>query len=106
VTNGADEKRRAQRVAYPCEVRYSSGAADWQSARLSDISVDGAFVDTMIELPVGTKLLLAFEIEGTQVEIPTVVAHSMPQFGMGVRFLSLDPAARAAIEKYIRSQGG
>jgi hypothetical protein len=106
VANGADEKRRSQRVSYPCEVRYTGGAAEWQSARLSDISVDGAFMDTMIELPVGTKLRLAFDIEGTHVEIPVEVAHSMPQFGMGVRFLSVDAEARAAIEKYIRRQTG
>ncbi len=105
MTSGADEKRHSLRVAYPCEARYSSSKDDWQTVRLSDISLEGAFVDTLIELPVGTRLRLTFDLDGTLIETMTEVAHSLPQFGMGVRFLDLTPEMRHAIEKRIEREG-
>jgi hypothetical protein len=104
MASGGDDKRHSKRVAYPCEARYSGGAEDWQAVRLSDVSVEGAFVDTIIELPVGTKLRLTFDLAGTRIDVMTEVMHSMPQFGMGVRFLNLSPEALSAIEKRVLSE--
>jgi hypothetical protein len=68
------------------------------TARISDLSVTGAFLDCLNTLPVGTLLGLRFVLNEHLVTVGAEVVHSMPQFGMGVRFVNLSPEARATIE--------
>jgi hypothetical protein len=75
------------------------------SARMSDVSTTGAFLDSMAGLRPGTKLALRFKAGVIEVRVAAEVVHAMPQFGMGVRFLNLSGEARAAIEALIREQG-
>src|SRR5512147_328905 len=71
------------------------------TARISDLSVTGAFLDCLNVLPVGTRLGLSFVLNEHLVTVAGEVVHSMPQFGMGVRFLNLTPEARATIEQLL-----
>lgn len=94
-------KRGAKRVSYHCEVECYGGAATPLSPRISDLSVTGAFIDSMTELPVGTHVNLRFSLPTGPVNVPAEVVHSMPHFGMGVRFLDLSEEQRGAIEKIV-----
>jgi len=75
------------------------------TARISDLSTTGAFLDCLNTLPVGTRLGLRFVLNEHLVTVVSEVMHSMPQFGMGVRFLNLSPESRAMIENLLGSQG-
>jgi hypothetical protein len=75
------------------------------SARMSDVSATGAFLDSMAGLRPGTKLALRFRAGALEIRVAAEVVHAMPQFGMGVRFLNLSGEGRAAIEALIREQG-
>ncbi len=75
------------------------------TARISDLSTTGAFLDCLNTLPVGTRLGLRFVLNEHLVTVASEVMHSMPQFGMGVRFLNLSPESRAMIESLLGSQG-
>ncbi|MGE5127443.1 MAG: PilZ domain-containing protein [Betaproteobacteria bacterium] len=74
------------------------------TARISDLSTTGAFLDCLNTLPVGTRLGLRFVLNEHLVTVASEVMHSMPQFGMGVRFLNLSPESRAMIESLLGSQ--
>jgi len=74
-------------------------------ARMSDLSLTGAFLDSMGGLRPGTRLSLRFRVGELDVEATAEVVHQMPQFGMGVRFLELSPAGRAAIEGLLKESG-
>jgi hypothetical protein len=74
------------------------------TARISDLSVTGAFLDCLNTLPMGTRLGLRFALSNHLVTAAEVV-HSMPQFGMGVRFLNLSPESRATIDQLLQAQG-
>jgi hypothetical protein len=74
------------------------------TARISDLSVTGAFLDCLNTLPVGTRLGLRFVLSEHLLTVAGEVVHSMPQFGMGVRFLNLSPESRATIEQLLESQ--
>ena len=74
------------------------------AARMSDLSLTGAFLDCMGGLRPGTRLALRFKVGGQEVQATAEVVHQMPQFGMGVRFLELSPGARAAIESLLKEQ--
>jgi hypothetical protein len=71
------------------------------TARISDLSVTGAFLDCLNALPVGTRLGLRFVLNEHLLTVAAEVVHSMPQFGMGVRFLNLSPESRATIEQLL-----
>ena len=75
------------------------------TARMSDLSTTGAFLDCMGGLRPGTRLSLRFKVGEQEVQATAEVVHQMPQFGMGVRFLELSAEGRAAIERLLAAQG-
>lgn len=97
------DKRASKRVGYPCEVDCSGVGVGMSplNPRISDLSISGAFVDSMITLPPGTRIRLKFSLPSLVVNCLGEVMHDMPQFGMGVRFLDLTPEQRVAIEEVV-----
>jgi len=75
------------------------------AARMSDLSLTGAFLDSQSGLRPGTRLALDFKVGEQQVQAKAEVVHQMPQFGMGVKFLEVSPGGRAAIEHLLKEQG-
>src|SRR5688572_27860682 len=100
MSDGAD-KRQAKRVTYPCEVKCHGGGHGLLNARLSDLSATGAFVDSMTGLPDGVRITLKFSLPTGPVAIEAEVVHSMPHFGMGVRFVDLTPEQEAILERVV-----
>ena len=100
-----EDKRANKRVSYPCEVEcYGVGVGmSPLNPRISDLSVTGAFIDSMVTLPEGTSLKLKFALPSLVVNCLGVVMHEMPQFGMGVRFMDLTPEQTVAIEEVVNA---
>jgi hypothetical protein len=96
--------RRAQRVPYPSEVKCTGVGMGMSplNPRISDLSTTGAFIDSITNLPVGSRIKLTFPLAGHQVSAVAEVAHAMPQFGMGVRFVELSEEDRLAIGAFVR----
>jgi hypothetical protein len=103
----SEDKRTSPRVFNVVEVECHTidETATPIAARMSDVSTTGAFLDSMAGLRPGTRLALGFKVGAQQVRVAAEVMHTMPQFGMGVRFLNLSGEGRAAIEALIREQG-
>ncbi len=100
----SQERRGFKRVTYPCEARGYGVGESLFKARISDLSVNGAFVHTATDLPPGTVVLLRFEAAGTRLKLEGEVIHSQKGSGLGVRFVSLTETQRAAIERVGRSE--
>ena len=102
----SDTKRSSPRVYNVVEVecRTTDETATLVAARMSDLSTTGAFLDSMSGLPPGTTLALRFKAGEQEVSVAAEVVHTMPSFGMGVRFLNLSGESRAAIEELIKEQ--
>jgi hypothetical protein len=102
----SDDKRASRRVmnVIDLDCRTVEDAEAPIAARISDLSTTGAFLDSMNPLPVGTRLVLRFMAGAQEVQAAAEVVHSMPSFGMGVRFLDLSGEGRAAIEALVREQ--
>jgi hypothetical protein len=96
------DKRQARRISYPCEAECYGATSNPLSPRISDLSVTGAFIDCMIELPVGSRMTLKFDLPTAKVSVTAEVVHSMPHFGMGVRFVDLTDEHRQAIDKVVQ----
>lgn len=97
------DKRGAPRVPYISEV-VCEGAGTRLIARTIDLSASGVFIHSKLCCEAGLILKLRFFVEETAIEALGEVCYSMPQIGMGVRFLNLKPEYRSAIENLIESQ--
>ena len=97
-----ENKRHTERVPHPCEVVCTllDGLAI-ANTRLSDLSTQGVFVESVNELPVGTVLRLGFQVGDHAIDVRGHVVQVMPQFGFGVRFDDLSPAGEAAISALV-----
>ena len=100
------ERRSAKRVPFPCEVESTGAGGNPLSPKISDLSISGAFLDSMVELPPGTVLTLKFKLPaGAVVVVNAEVVHAMPRFGWGVRFLDLADEYREAIAHVVDQAG-
>lgn len=101
-----DDKRQSRRVSYACEV-VCTGVGMGTSPlnpRISDLSATGAFIDCMTQIPQGSKVKLKFTLGGREISGIAEVAHAMPSFGMGVRFVEMADEDRRAIEEFVKTQ--
>jgi hypothetical protein len=71
----------------------------------SDLSLCGMFLETKDPPPVGSPLVVRFNLDDKDgvVNTPARVAYHVEKMGMGVLFSELSPAHRAAIEDYVDS---
>jgi uncharacterized protein (TIGR02266 family) len=101
------DRRRAPRIPRLVEVRYQSDSPP-MTARLTDISERGIFVDTPNPLPVGSPVTLSFLLTNTPGEKPIAmegnVAWRQETVGMGIEFVQLKEEDRAKIKRFIASQ--
>lgn len=92
------------------ELRYDisltarwQGSASHQNVRIGDLSEGGCYVDTILEVTVGEKMLLSIQMyNGEWLELPGVVVHHNPRLGFGVRFNDLDESQRHEIRSLLR----
>ena len=97
------DRRTSKRISYVCEVECE-GAGLSLATRINDLSTSGAFIDSLTCYAPGTYLRLRFRINDTLIEAGAEVRFTMPQMGMGVRFLGLEPGHLSVLENLI--EGG
>ncbi|HEV8487635.1 MAG TPA: PilZ domain-containing protein [Blastocatellia bacterium] len=97
----SSDRRKDERVAYLCEVQCESANDRRFTTRINDISVGGAFIDSMIPLRVGSILKLIFRVRAAEITAMGEVRYSMPRIGMGIRFVDLNPEYGAAIASVV-----
>lgn len=95
------DRRDAKRISYICEVECEGAGISRLSTRINDLSMTGAFIDSIVSFSPGTLLTLRFRIRDILIETEAEVRYSMPRMGMGVRFLDLKPDQEAALESLI-----
>src|SRR5262245_13899264 len=94
----AREKRASPRFPYVTEV-HCDGPGVWRAdARTADLSALGAFIDLADPATEGTRVALQFHLADALVETYADVARTLPQLGMGVRFVNLKPVWKTALE--------
>lgn len=106
------DRRNAKRVGYVCQVECEtdseaeSGASVSisQTTRICDLSLSGAFIDSTTSFAPGTILKLAFDAGGATITASAEVRYTIPQIGMGVRFIDLMPEQTAALERLIGAE--
>lgn len=99
-----EDRRASKRISYVCEVECEGAGLNCLATRISDLSLTGAFIESLTCYAPGTQLRLRFHIHDVLVETPAEVRYTMPQMGMGVRFLGAEPYHLATLESLIEGK--
>jgi len=100
-----EEKRKAKRFAYPCEVEFYGTGHGRIAGRITVLSVRGAFVESTVTEPVGTRITLRFSLPSGPMILTAEVAH-VEEKGIGVHFLAMTRAQRVAFDKVLVDESG
>ena len=85
------QQRRFPRVSLPKGMSVAWHGSDLQLfSRVRTIGMGGLFISTPSPAPVGTKLRLAFQVPGGNVQPEAIVRNVSPGQGMGVEFTRLE----------------
>jgi uncharacterized protein (TIGR02266 family) len=99
-----DEKREFTRHDFIAEVKFSSDSPP-VSARISDVSVGGIFIDTITPLPANTMVTVSFYIPDANPASPITgsgkVMWAQETVGMGIEFVNLDEKIRERLKKFL-----
>jgi hypothetical protein len=98
--------RKEDRYTYlkEVELEFASGR---RSARISDISAGGCYIDTIAQVPVGENLRLHVSAgDGTSMQFTGRVAYILEGFGFGIEFTDLTDAHREFLKKLLASASG
>ncbi len=98
------DRRAAKRITHICEVECEGAGVSRLNTRVNDLSVTGVFIDSMTCFAVGSILKLRFRVKDVMIEAEGEVRYSMPQVGMGVRFINLKPEYLAVLESLIEGK--
>lgn len=101
------ERRRHPRLSLSVDVDFSS-AHNFYAGRTRDLSLGGIFIESPIELPMGTHVTvdLAF-LDARHAVEGEIVWHVLDEgrvVGMGLRFLGLSGEAEAAIRLFMSTR--
>ncbi len=97
-----NEKRGATRYPFiaSAEVTEVESGAKF-SARTSDISRTGCYIDMLNPSPQGTQILVVITNGGEVFETTARVVYTVPGLGMGVSFLRVAPQHEAVLSKWL-----
>ena len=95
--------RKEDRYSYlkEVELEFASGK---RTARISDISRGGCYIDSIAQVPVGEPLTLQVTNgSGFQMQFTGNVAYVLEGFGFGIEFTELSEAQREFLNVLITS---
>jgi hypothetical protein len=104
-------KRRFQRhkVLFPMEISFQDSRRSHLQTSATDIGGRGCYVETLLPLPLGTKVNVTFWVEAEKVQTSGIVRTSDPGVGMGIEFMADDVVQewlQAHLDKLDASVGG
>jgi len=102
--DGRNKRRFVRhRIKFPLERRDERGGGAHMQTSATDIGGRGCYIETMIPLPLGTKVRLVFWIGSEKVDTTGIVRASDGGVGMGIEFVGLDEAAQEQLQSYLES---
>jgi uncharacterized protein (TIGR02266 family) len=97
------DRRSASRIPHLVEIRYSSDSPVL-TARVTDLSEKGLFVDSRSPLPEGSPVTFSFTLNNSRDNPITgdgKVVWRQEAVGMGIEFTGLSDEDRAKIRQFI-----
>jgi len=102
--NMKKDRRASKRISYLCEVQFEGAGLNCLATRMNDLSLTGAFIDSLTCYAPGSRLRLRFRVHEVLIETAAEVRYTMPQIGMGVQFIDLGTDQRNVLESLIEGK--
>jgi len=97
----SDERRKLRRYALTLDVEWESHGGR-RKGTLSDISEDGCFVLTDVDISDGELVKVFFPMsDGTRVEFMGQVANMVSEIGFAVHFFSPSEAQKEFLKSFV-----
>jgi hypothetical protein len=101
------ERRRAPRYPFIADAEVIEIASDTKlSAKTSDVSIGGCFLDMLNPSPEGTEIQVRISHAGTTFTALGRVVFIFPNMGMGVVFTRVEDNQLAALQKWLAELSG
>lgn len=98
--------RKQQRTTVSLEVIFE-GSSGRRQARISDLSLGGCFVDSIVNICSGEQISLKIMVsDGVWLDLRGEIAYVFEGCGFGVRFVSASEEDKIIIEHTILMHGG
>jgi len=98
-----ENRRNTQRAAIIADIEVTEVVSGTRlSARTSDVSITGCYVDTLNPTAAGTDIRVRLVHAGEELNVLARVVYLSPRLGMGIRFdESMVTAERAILERWV-----
>lgn len=99
-----DPKDRRKSPRYPiiAEARFTDLKTETEfKARVSELSLEGCYLDFLNPLPQGCALKLRILKDSGVVETDARVVYTHPGMGLGIQFVNTQEAERKILERWI-----
>ena len=101
------ERRRAPRYPIIANAEVTEIASEAKlSAKTSDLSAGGCFLDMMNPSPEGTEIVVRISREDSTFTARGKVVFLFPNMGMGVMFTSVPASQQTVLEKWLEELSG
>jgi len=99
----AKNKRRYVRhkVLFPLEIGFEDARRTHMQTNATDIGGRGCYVETLLPLPLGTKVKVTFWMDSEKIQTSGVVRASDGGVGMGIEFTELHNQVQDRLQKHL-----
>jgi len=99
----AKNKRRYVRhkVLFPLEIGFEDSRRTHMQTNATDIGGRGCYVETLLPLPLGTKVKITFWMDSEKIQTSGVVRASDGGVGMGIEFTQLDNHVQERLQQHL-----
>ncbi len=102
-TPSGKNRRRFTRhkIHFPIEIGFEDARRSHMQTNATDIGGRGCYVETLLPLPMGTKVNLTFWIDSEKMRTSGLVRASDPGVGMGIEFVDLENRLQETLQKHL-----
>src|SRR5216683_7181154 len=98
------ERRRTQRFPFIASAEVlAQSVGSRMTARISDLSILGCYVDTINPLADGTPVQIVIFNESQQFEAPATVVYSHTHLGMGLAFREIQSNSQSVLQNWLQA---
>jgi hypothetical protein len=99
----ASNKRRFVRhkVLFPIEISFEDARRSHMQTSATDIGGRGCYVETLLPLQLGTKVIITFWLDAEKIRTTGMVKASDPGVGMGIEFTALDNVVQERLQSHL-----
>jgi len=91
------------KILFPIEIGFGDSRRAHLHTNATDIGGRGCYVETLLPLPLGTKVNLTFWLDSEKVQTQGIVRASDPNVGMGIEFTTLDNPVQERLQQHLDS---